>query len=61
MQAEKAELAEATGQRTLAVTSMGQAVTLLRQVGSERWVMAAEQRLAQLEGKVSLGTALKLW
>lgn len=61
IEAEQAELHEALGNRAAAISTLHQAVLLLHQVGTDTWTTAAEDRLAQLEGRVPLGKPLKLW
>ena len=61
IEAEQAELEEAQGRREAAVTSLRKAVALLHEVGTQTWTTAAEHRLDQLEGRLSMGKPLKLW
>jgi tetratricopeptide (TPR) repeat protein len=59
--AEQAELDEALGRRSEAAETLRAATILLRQIGNTDWTQAAEQRLAELEGRVPLTRPLKLW
>ena len=61
IEAEQAELHEALGDRAAAISALHRAVILLHQVGTDAWTTAAENRLAQLEGRLPLGKPFKLW
>lgn len=59
--AERAEVEEAQGDRAAALLTMREALSRLREVGSDAWTSAAEARLAELEGRAPLTVPLKLW